>query len=238
MAESPEHLSDERVKSILARAIEIDSNATTTSLQELRGIAAEIGVSAIALEAALREHTGGGEPAKAAAARRLPTRIAMAGMPMGIVLGSVLAGAGKFGFLLGSFVTGAGLLGSGALIVLEARRGKLGSFNVRNLALWTGIAAGSLVVIAVAGDNNARMAVVTTVMHCARNWIVSSALGSAAMVAVSRMRQRIDRDSGGATANEPSKSKRLLLGLAKRVVRWLEPVQFGRQWSRMPSAVK
>jgi hypothetical protein len=137
--------------------------------------------------------------------------------------------------LVGSVVTGAGLLGSGALIVLEARKGKLRSFNACNFALWAGMAAGSLVAIAVLGDNSVRMAVVTTVVSCARNWIVSSALGSGAIVALRRLRNTINPDSGANVASEPSKPKRILLRLARHVVRWLERMRFGKPWSQVVS---
>jgi hypothetical protein len=55
--ESDKRFSDDEARAILARAIEIESRAPLTTIDDLRAVAADVGVSAASLEAALREQT-------------------------------------------------------------------------------------------------------------------------------------------------------------------------------------
>ena len=72
---TPGQFSDEQTKAILARAIELDALAPTTTADELRTLAADIGISTTSLEAALREQATAVETQRTIAGRRAATMV-------------------------------------------------------------------------------------------------------------------------------------------------------------------
>ena len=89
--DSVRHFNDEQARTVLARAIEIDARAPLTTIDDLRAIAAEIGVSQASLDAALREQTTALEQRRVTGGQRAATIIAASGVPLGLAAGSLLA---------------------------------------------------------------------------------------------------------------------------------------------------
>jgi len=191
---TPARFSDEQASAILARAIEIDARAPLTTTEDLRVIAAELGVSAAALEAALHEQTTSVKARRAASLQRTATRIANLGMPLGVLAGWLFSSGAALPTL---GLTAVGLVVSG-LAVYQSVSGSLRAFHIKNLVLWGGACAGSLVSLAVMGSG--RMPLMIMVGWCLRGWIASSILGSAAVIAVQRARQS---DHGDPAAGAP-----------------------------------
>jgi hypothetical protein len=217
--------SDEQAKAILARAIEIDSRAPMTTSDELRAIATEIGVSQASLEAALREQSPAVETRRMIASRRAATAVAAGGIPLGLAAGAALVSGIDMAILAAAGVTGVGFVASGALVVLQGSAGTLRSFHLRNLALWGGVAAGSLVSVVLLGDGGAPLAVLIAA-GSVRRWFVSSILGSAAVVAVRRARrpESPDTDQGVTADSEPTGAGRWPRA-AKRLLDWITRAQ-------------
>jgi hypothetical protein len=207
--------SDEEAKAILARAIEIDSRAPMTSVDDLRAIATELGVSEASLEAAVREQTTALATRRTIAGQRPAILIAASGMPLGLAAGALLASGTA---LVGLGLMGLGLVASASLIALQAATATHRSFHLKNAALWSGIAAGSVMALAMATGEVTRMSVLITAGWCIRGWFTSSVLGSSALVAIRRSRPPEDRghdqDSMG---REPG--GRRWARVAKRLVR-------------------
>lgn len=179
----PEHVA----KAILARATELDATSPTMSVDELRAIAAEINVSSASLEAALREHQRA-VLSPAAEGSRVAPLVSALGLPLGAVAGAALSTAPLFtaGPIL-SAVTAAGLLSSGALLILQSRRPSLRSYIAQNGALWGGVIAGGLASIAILGSGAAlELPWLVIVASGVKNWLSSTVLGSAAVIAIRR----------------------------------------------------
>ena len=190
-----DHYSDEEAKEILARAIELDARAHTTSADDLRAIASDVGISPAALEAAIRERAA--RPAQRVATTGPSTTVVAAiGVPLGVGAGALLTlGSAYFG-LAGLGLTGFGLVASSALLILHGASATHRSFQLRNFVLWSGIAAGSLVTISlfpVSGN----LPVVITLAWCIRSWIASSILGSAAVIAIRKATRTDTPDDNG-----------------------------------------
>jgi hypothetical protein len=216
--DTPKRFSDEQARAILARAIEIDARAPMTTTDELRAIAAELGVSPASLEAAVREQTTAQAESRHLAAQRKITVVAASGVPLGIAAGWLLS-SGTILAALG--LMGVGLIGSG-YIILHGASGTLRAFHLKNLVLWGGVAAGSLASIVVLGGWTPRTAVLLTLGWCIRSWIGSSILGSAAVVAVHRARRPENHD-----ADRSLPASTALAGgsrwsrLARRILGWI-----------------
>jgi len=118
----PDRFSDEHARAILARAIDIDARHPLTTADELRAIAAEIGVSPTALETALREHITSMRTRRIATDRRAAAALTSLGVPLGVTAGLLLgSGAG----LPALAVMAAGLVASGGLVVVQGSTGSL-----------------------------------------------------------------------------------------------------------------
>ena len=214
--------SDDQARAILARASEIDARAPMTTTDDLRAIAAEIGVSQASLDAALREQTTALEQRRTTGSERTATLIAASGVPLGVAAGSLLAIGGlTAGTGLAALgIMGLGFLASGALIVFQGSAGTLRSFHVKNLALWSGVAAGSLLSIVLAEGGATSVPALVTVGWCLRSWLASGVLGSAAVLAVRRARppQGPEPDAHAAEAFEDAHDRHWAR-VAKRVLR-------------------
>jgi hypothetical protein len=232
--ETEKRFKDERARAILARAIEIDVHGPMTSVDDLRALASEVGVSPAALEAALREEASLASR-QATMHRRSASLVAAAGVPIGLVAGSLLAlGNGQSVIsLIGPGLVA--LLASAGLVALQGATGTLRSFHLKNFALWGGVAAGTLVSIALTDGELTRFSVLLTAGWCLRQWVTSSILGSAAVVAVRRARRPDDpgADPGGAMPSDPVREGRWT-ALAKRARAWLAGSPW-RESSRTPA---
>jgi D-alanyl-D-alanine carboxypeptidase len=216
-----QHFSDEQAKAILARAIEIDARAPTTSPEELRALATEIGISPASLDAAIREHSTAVATRRDRAGQITATKLAAMGVPLGIATGALLVSAsgptavGTVGLGLVS------LLASAGLIALQGSSRTLRSFHAKNLALWSGIAAGSLAVVVLAEGDVARLSAVMAISWSIRSWIASSVLGSAAVIAVRRARNPEGSDPGATPPENSANVGGRLARMAKRVIAWI-----------------
>jgi hypothetical protein len=135
-------------------------------------------------------------------------------------------------------VATAGLLASGALVILQSRRPSVLSFIGHNAALWGGIVAGGLASLAILGSGTATdIPWLVLIMSGVRNWVSSTVLGSAAMIAIHR-----------ATVGKGGKAERPLIASAEgerprprsirqRVLGWLNVWRRSahREWSWTPS---
>ena len=220
--DSAKRFSDEQAREILARAIEIDSRAPMTTTDDLRAIAADIGVSQASLEAALREQATALEARRATTAQRGANAVAASGIPLGLVAGSLLTASTPEAALGLMGVGLAGLAASGGIVALTGPRGTLRSFHLRNLALWGGAAAGSVVSLALTGGELAVTPAFLTAMWCVRRWIEASVVGSVAVVALRRARrpEGADPDPQAGQPAEPVAQGRWS-ALAKRIHGWM-----------------
>jgi hypothetical protein len=218
---TPDHFSDEQTKAILARAIELDSRDPTTTADELRALALDIGISPASLEAAMREQATALETRRMIAGKRAATVVVGLGLPLGVAAGILLITT-PYGGVLGLSMMGAGLIASGALVVLQGPTGNLRSFQLTNLAMWGSVAAGSLATVALFGPGTGWMPAVIAIGWCLRSWVASSILGSAGVIAVRRARPSDgsdpDRDATGSAATEGG---RQWARVARRVLGWL-----------------
>jgi hypothetical protein len=219
--DASKRFSDEQARAILARAIEIDSRSPLTTADELRAIAAEIGVSPASLEAAMREQTTSIVTRRRLVAQRIGTGLAVSGVPLGLAAGwllnaEVLAAA--------PVMTGLGLMSLGlvasAVVIVKGSTGTLRSFHAKNVLLWGGIAAGSLTSVMLAGGGNLRLAAIAAVAWSVRGWLASSVMGSAAVIAVRRTRRPDHSDPTATPPAAPGETSRWVHA-ARRVLRWV-----------------
>ena len=218
----PQDLPEHVAKSILARATELDAKSPMMSVDELRAIAAELNVSPVSLEMALREHQQP-VPNSTRARSRASLFVAALGLPIGVAAGSVLSTATPVTAApLLMLVAGAGLLSSGALIVLQSKNPSLRSYISHNAALWGGVIAGGLSAIAVLGSGSLiELPWLMTISFGVKKWISSTVLGSAAVIAMRRGNVgkadnvHVQSLTGGPV--EPGRSPSLL----KRLLGWL-----------------
>ncbi|MGH7638955.1 MAG: hypothetical protein ACREOK_15000, partial [Gemmatimonadaceae bacterium] len=129
----PERFSDDDMKAILARAIEIDARDPQITTEDLREIATEVGVSPSSLEAALRERASTVRLQRAASSPLRIVTISALGVPLGVAAGWVLStgsGLGVLGLMC------AGLLATGALVLFQGSTASLRTFHIKNLAFW------------------------------------------------------------------------------------------------------
>lgn len=211
--------SDEQARSILARAIELDADAPTTSVDDLRAIASDLGVASESLDVALREHSIAARARRMEAGKRVATVVSTLGMPMGLVTGALVTSGGAAGILTALGMTGIALIASGALVVLPGRAATLRSFHLKNLVLWGGVAAGSLVsAFLLPGSASAMMIAAGWSL---RAWLASSILGTSAIIAVRRAQRPEDAVSGLNRVEGSAKSaQRLLIRAAQRALGW------------------
>lgn len=180
--------SEAHVRVILGRAIELDARAPTMTRDDLYGVAAELGITRAALDAALAEYAGASSSVDLRRGKRAATLIAGLGLPLGASAGAALAGLGPFaaGPLL-ALAVAVGLLGSGALLILQGRGVTLRSFVARNTALWAGFVSGGLAAVAVLGGTAAaELPWLITMTRGVGGWLGSTIVGCAAVVAIRR----------------------------------------------------
>lgn len=182
--------SEEQVRAIIARAIDIDDQKPLTRTQ-LRAIASDIGVSPTALALAMREEVTRAPHAPVAESRatamRVARRLAALGVPMGVVAGGLIAG-GPMSAVVG--VMGASLILSGALAMYESVAGTLRSFHIKNLILWGGALVGGIAAAMLVGGGTERGPLLVAGAWAVRTWLASGILGSATMLAVHRAREQ------------------------------------------------
>jgi hypothetical protein len=218
--EVPEQLTEEAARAVLARAIEIDARAPLTSVDQLRSIAEEIGVSPLALQAALREHRSLSNVPRHVADSTRGRRIAGLGVPLGLVGGALIA-SGPMVAVVG--IMGAGLVLAGLLALRESTRASLRSFHLKNAMLWGGALVGSIASAMLFSQGADRAPLLVAAAWCVRTWIASGVLGSATILAVQQSGRREDADAeppAMLTTGEPRPTGRLkrLLGILDR---WL-----------------
>ena len=192
--ETTEQFSDEQAHNILARAIELDAHAPPTTVDRLRLIATEIGVSPAALDKALREQRAGVRDPHRGSALSAARRIAALGVPLGLVGGSLIASGST---LAVTGIMGVGLVMSGLLAIYESSRASLRSYHLKNAFLWGGALVGSVASAMVLSQGAERTSLLVSVAWCVRTWISTGVLGSATMIAVQRSRrpEKDDTDS-------------------------------------------
>jgi hypothetical protein len=222
---NPEHeqFSEDEAKTILARAIELDARAPVTTREDIREIATELGVSPAAVDAALREHIAAVAPPSALRARRTATMIAALGLPIGAASGVILTTMPLItSVLVLRGIMGVGLVASGALLVAHSSTATLRSFNARNTVLWSGMITGSLAAIAVLGASGTiDLPWFYTIAGSIQNWLASTVLGSAAVLAIRRSRRGSGRETGQSIPDDPAAARGgRVLRFAKRVIRW------------------
>ena len=218
--DTEKRFSDDEARAILARAIEIESRAPLTTMDDLRAIAADVGVSAASLEAALREETTALQSRRTTADERAATIAAASGVPLGLAAGALLtAGTGIAAVGLLALGLG-GFAASGAIVAFHGATGTLPSFHRKNLALWSGVAVGSLASAALMEGGVTWLPVLISAGWSVRGWAASSILGSAAMIAVRRTRRPSDPDSGRTAISDVGGDGRWT-ALAKRVRGWM-----------------
>jgi hypothetical protein len=212
----PTRFTDERARAVLARAIEIDSRAPMTTAEDLRLIAAELGVSTASLEAAMREETTSLESMRMVRAQRAGTRIAAMGVPLGVTAGALISS----GAILSSLgIMAVGLVASGGLVIYQSATGSLRSFHIKNTLLWAGVWAGSAASLALLGDGVGIAPTLITAGWTLRSWIASGILGSAGLIAVRRGRRSEGDDAdAGLTAATTRPGSNRWIRLARRIL--------------------
>jgi hypothetical protein len=202
---NPEQFSDEQARGILARAIEIDAHGPLTTIDQLRQIAEEIGVSPTALETALQEQRSGPRVPRHVSALPAARKIAALGVPLGLLAGSLIASGPMLAVMS---VMGVGLVVSGLLAIYESGRASLRSFHLKNTILWGGALVGSVASAMLLSQGSERTALLVAGAWCVRSWISSGVLGSATILAVQRSRRREDDSTGAPTAPTGAKPAR------------------------------
>lgn len=168
MADLPNRISESQISHILERAAEIDAAGHSVTVDELRSIAAEAGIGADATEDAIQELFGSRQGLQFATAGA-PTALAVATAPPSV--GRIMAG-GAVGLAAGLmrgldsvlmplygpnlFALG-GLAGAAAYLAWRAlqsmKRDSQLDFQLQNLALWFGAAAGVTVSVPILADD-------------------------------------------------------------------------------------
>ena len=232
MTDVPDRFSDEAMKAVLARAIDLDVKGVTTT-SEIREIAQELGISREAVDMALREHAA--DLRVRASGKRAASVLILAGGALGVIAGSFLSNA-SLREIVGALaiLKLLGLVVSGAIIVLEGKAATLRSFNFKNGVFWACVGVGSFAALSILGAG--AIALPGTVLAwCLRSWFASSILGSAAVIAI-----RIAALSVGAGPSTSSGTGANEVGgrisrTAKRIVHWLAAT-FRRETSRLRMA--
>ena len=212
-------LSEEQLRVVIARAIELDAQRVTTSTAELRLIAAEIGISPDSVEAALLEYARNAEPTVRKSSTRTASAIVAAGVPLGIGAGTLLGTASPLALLATLPIVAVGLVASGALVVVQGKNATLRSFQLRNFLLWSGMTIGGAVTVGLLGSGP--LAIPGIIVGWGlRSWIASSILGSAAVIAVRRAVTAPPTDDDS-TAPVTRSVRTRLHHATKRITDWL-----------------
>src|SRR5262245_60206533 len=197
----PGQFSDEHARAILARAIEIDARTPMMTTEDLRAIAAEIGVSRESLDAALREQIESTRARPISTGQRTSTILTGLGLPLGVAAGLLVSSGGWALPALSIMV--AGLVTSGGLVIFQSSTGSLRSFHLKNFAFWSGLFVGGVGTLEIFGSRVGVAPSLIMAGWCLRGWISSSILGSAGVVAVRRSRQSAGSDTDTGTPEAP-----------------------------------
>jgi hypothetical protein len=214
-----DRFSEEQVKSLIARAIELDARGLTTTVEDVLAIASELGISSEAVEAALREHAKSLDPRRSRTAGRADSAVLASGVPLGFAAGSLLAIASPFTTLGALGLVAVGLVASGALVISRGKHVTVRSFLLRNLVLWGGMTIGSIVSV--------RLLVAAAPLSglllgwYLRSWVASTILGSAAIIRIRRAASTGGPDSGSRTGDGEISFRSRVLHLVKRTTDWL-----------------
>jgi hypothetical protein len=215
--QSEDRFNEAQLKAVIARAIQLDARGLTTSADEVRSIASEIGISQEAVDAALREHARNLEPKISLATARRTDAVVAAGIPLGVGAGVLLGAASPFTALSAMGLVAAGLVASGALVV------------IRNFMLWSGLTVGGAVTVGLLGTGP--LAIPGIIVGWGlRSWIASSILGSAAVIAVRRATKTTGTGGDSPTPAEQVSVRRRMLRAIRRLVDWM-PRTFRRERS-------
>jgi hypothetical protein len=224
MNNTPDRFSDEQAKAILARAIDLDHRAPTMSADELRAIAADVGISPESLEAAMRQEQTALAVRRVVASRRAIQLILGASLPLGAVVGAGFGGLTSTlgtGWFVAMGAMGAGLVASAALVVLHDSGSKLRTFLFRNTVLWGGIAAAGIATLALF-ESGAPMPAAIIISGTIRSLITSTILGSAGVLAIRRARRIEDAQPGDSSGTAEAATAGPLTRAAHRVLGWLK----------------
>jgi hypothetical protein len=213
---------DEQARAIIARAIELDHRAPTMSVEALRAVAADVGISPASLERAMREQ------AAVAVARRDDRRERMSRLVLaaGGVIGAAAAAmmgdmTSTTGFLAGSALLGLGIVASASLVVLQGPRRSVRSFLLRNLALWGSITAGALLAFSILGPGLDSMPALVVIMNAIKTFVATGILGTAGVLAA-RTAHAVARADGGETPPGGGAQRTIggrVLAVVRRMVR-------------------
>lgn len=218
---TPDQYNDEQARAIIARAIELDHRAPTMSVEALRAVAADVGISPASLERAMREQ------AAASMARRdeRHERTSRLVIAAGGVLGAIAAGfIGDFtsttGYLTGSALLGIGIVASASLVMLQGRRRSVRGFLLRNLALWGSISAGALVAFSILGPGAGSASALGFIVNAAKTFLATGILGAAGVL-TARTAHAVARADGSDTPPDgaPGTIRGRVLAVVRRVVR-------------------
>lgn len=221
--QSGDRFNEEQLKAVIARAVELDARGVTTSADELRSIAAEIGISPEAVDAALFEHARRLEPRASRVSSRAASAVMTAGIPLGIAAGSLLGISSPFAVVGALGIVAVGLVASGALVVVQGRNATLRSFQFRNLLLWGGLTVGGAVTVGLFGAGP--LAIPGIIVGWGlRSWIASSILGSAAVIAVRRAAAPSGTPGDPSTPVEAGTLRHRMRHAMTRIADWLSRV--------------
>jgi hypothetical protein len=227
--QSEDRFNEAQLKAVIARAIQLDARGLTTSADEVRSIASEIGISQEAVDAALREHARNLEPKISLATARRTDAVVAAGIPLGVGAGVLLGAASPFTALSAMGLVAAGLVASGALVVIQGKDATQRSFLFRNFMLWSGLTVGGAVTVGLLGTGP--LAIPGIIVGWGlRSWIASSILGSAAVIAVRRATKTTGTGGDSPTPAEQVSVRRRMRRAIRRLVDWM-PRPFRRERS-------
>jgi len=226
----PDLFSDEQARTILARAIEIDARGPFSTIDQLRHIAAEIGVSPAALETALQEHRSPPSAPRHVSSLPAARKIAALGVPLGLLAGSLIASGPMLAVMS---IMGVGLVVSGLLAIYESGRASLRSYHLKNTLLWGGALVGSVASAMLFSPGAERTALLVAGAWCVRSWISSGVLGSATILAVQRARRN---DDDADAPREPMNAETGRRGVLQRLLRTVEGWLRSRVAAHVPVA--
>jgi hypothetical protein len=177
-----ERVSDEQVRRIIARALEIESSSTMLTFQDIRSIASDLGIAPAAVDAAITEESNGALP-RSIKAREWLSRVATAlGMPLGFAGGTLLSTYSHLSEAVAwLIITVGGLAAGAAVLFLVPRTASLLSFNVRNLTLWVGIGIGGAAAVVLFGSGLYSFQAVAAIKWSLQGLVASTVLGTAAL---------------------------------------------------------
>lgn len=210
---------EDQVRAVLSRAIALDARTPTTTVDDLRAIAGELGVSRASLDTALRERSE--QLAKHRSFGRSATAAAGLGLPLGAAAGFALStmSIGQASLVL-TGVGAAALVASGTILVLLRSGATLRSFGVRNLALWGGYAAGGLAAVAIFGAQSAYdLPWFFPLSNALRGFASTMVLGTAAVLAIrGAVADNAGDDGAKPTGSVLQRAKQSVLRAVRRIL--------------------